>query len=85
LVGTSEAKSSDIGGTGSPGQTVPIAPNILKLYVRDTFSVSSVNGSLNSITNDFRQTTKSIDIPEPSAILGILAAAGVGAFARRKS
>jgi hypothetical protein len=82
LVGTSEAKSLDISGTGSPGLTVPIDPNIKKLYVRDTFSVSSVNGSLNSITNDFRQ--KSIDIPEPSAILGILAVAGVGAFARRK-
>ncbi|MCA2654436.1 PEP-CTERM sorting domain-containing protein [Microcystis sp. M061S2] len=83
LVGTSEAKSSDIGGIGSPGLTVPIAPNILKLYVRDTFSVSDVDGSLNSITNDFRQ--KSIGVPEPSAILGILAVAGVGAFARRKS
>jgi hypothetical protein len=83
LVGTSEARSKDIGGIGSPGLTVPIDPNILKLYVRDTFSVSSVNGSLNSITNDFRQKSK--DIPEPSAILGILAVAGVGAFARRKS
>jgi len=82
LVGTSEAKSLDIGGIGSPGLTVPVDPNILKLYVRDTFSVSSVNGSLNSITNDFRQKSK--DIPEPSAILGILAVAGVGAFARRK-
>lgn len=84
LVGTSEAKSSDIGGIGSPGQTVPINPNILKLYVRDTFSVSSVNGSLNSITNDFRQKSI-VKTPEPSAILGILAVAGVGAFARRKS
>lgn len=83
LVGTSEARSLDIGGIGSPGLTVQVDPNIKKLYVRDTFSVSSVNGSLNSITNDFRQ--KSIDIPEPSAILGILAVAGVGAFARRKS
>ncbi len=81
LVGTSEAKSLDIGGIGSPGLTVPVDPNILKLYVRDTFSVSSVNGSLNSITNDFRQKS----IPEPSAILGILAVAGAGAFARRKS
>ncbi|NCR73390.1 MAG: PEP-CTERM sorting domain-containing protein [Microcystis aeruginosa LG13-12] len=83
LVGTSEAGSLDIGGIGSPGLTVQVAPNIQKLYVRDTFSVSSVNGSLNSITNDFRQKSK--DIPEPSAILGILAVAGVGAFARRKS
>jgi hypothetical protein len=84
LVGTSEAKSSNIGGTGSPGLTVPIDPNILKLYVRNTFSVSSVNGSLNSITNDFRQKSI-VKTPEPSAILGILAVAGVGAFARRKS
>lgn len=83
LVGTSEARSLDIGGIGSPGLTVPIDPNIQKLYVRDTFSVSSVNGSLNSITNDFRQKSK--DIPEPSAILGILAVAGVGAFALRRS
>ncbi|MDJ0672333.1 MAG: PEP-CTERM sorting domain-containing protein [Microcystis sp. M53598_WE2] len=84
LVGTSEARSLDIGGIGSPGLTVPIAPNIQKLYVRDTFSVSSVNGSLNSITNDFRQKSI-VKTPEPSAILGILAVAGVGAFARRKS
>lgn len=84
LVGTSEARSLDIGGIGSPGLTVPIDPNILKLYVRDTFSVSSVNGSLNSITNDFRQKSI-VKTPEPSAILGILAVAGVGAFARRKS
>ncbi len=84
LVGTSEARSLDIGGIGSPGLTVPIAPNILKLYVRDTFFVSSVNGSLNSITNDFRQKSI-VKTPEPSAILGILAVAGVGAFARRKS
>jgi len=69
--------------SGSPGLTVQVDPNILKLYVRDTFFVSSVNGSLNSITNDFRQ--KSIGVPEPSAILGILAVAGAGAFARRKS
>jgi hypothetical protein len=81
LVGTSEAGSLDIGGIGSPGLTVQVAPNILKLYVRDTFVISSVNGSVNSITNDFRQT----NIPEPSAILGILAVAGAGAFARRKS
>ncbi|NCR28615.1 MAG: PEP-CTERM sorting domain-containing protein [Microcystis aeruginosa LE13-04] len=81
LVGTSEARSLDINGIGSPGLTVLIASNILKLYVRDTFFVSSVDGSVNSITNDFRQTT----IPEPSAILGILAVAGAGAFARRKS
>jgi hypothetical protein len=84
LVGTSEARSLDIGGIGSPGLTVPIDPNILKLYVRDTFSVSSVNGSLNSITNDFRQKGI-VKTPEPSAILGILAVAGAGAFARRKS
>jgi len=84
LVGNSEAKSSSIGGTGSPGLTVPIAPNILKLYVRNTFSVSDVDGSLNSITNDFRQKSI-VKTPEPSAILGILAVAGVGAFARRKS
>ena len=84
LVGTSEARSLDIGGIGSPGLTVQIAPNIQKLYVRDTFSVSSINGSLNSITNDFRQK-RIVKTPEPSAILGILAVAGVGAFARRKS
>ena len=83
-VGTSEAKSSDIGGNGSPGLTVQVDPNIKKLYVRDTFSVSNVNGSLNSITNDFRQKS-TVKTPEPSAILGILAVAGVGAFARRKS
>jgi len=83
LIGTSTAKSTDIGGTGSPGNILAVPPNIKKIYIRDTFSVSVAGGQLNSITNDFTQ--KSIDIPEPSAILGILAVAGAGAFARRKS
>jgi len=79
LIGSSMASSS----TSASGAMVPVPADVKKLFVRDTFSVSSPMGSLNSITNDFTQ--KSIDIPEPSAILGILAVAGAGAFARRKS
>jgi hypothetical protein len=79
LIGSSTASSS----TSASGAMVPVPADVKKLFVRDTFSVSSPMGSLNSITNDFTQ--KSIDIPEPSAILGILAVAGAGAFARRKS
>jgi hypothetical protein len=81
LIGSSTASSS----TSASGAMVPVPADVKKLFVRDTFSVSDPMGSLNSITNDFTQTTKSIDIPEPSAILGILAVAGAGAFARRKS
>lgn len=81
LIGSSTASSS----TSASGDMVPVPADVKKLFVRDTFSVSDTMGSLNSITNDFTQTTKSIDIPEPSAILGILAVAGAGAFARRKS
>ncbi|NCR91159.1 MAG: PEP-CTERM sorting domain-containing protein [Microcystis aeruginosa G11-01] len=80
LIGSSMASSS----TSASGAMVPVPADVKKLFVRDTFSVSSSMGSLNSITNDFTQK-KSIDIPEPSAILGILAVAGAGAFARRKS
>jgi hypothetical protein len=81
LIGTSTATTA----SGASGAMVPVPSGITKLFVRDTYRVDSPTGSLNSITNDFTQTTKSIDIPEPSAILGILAVAGVGAFARRKS
>ena len=81
LVGSSMASTA----LGASGNIVTVPSNLKKLFVRDTFSVSDPMGSLNSVTNDFTQTTKSIDIPEPSAILGILAVAGVGAFARRKS
>jgi len=84
LIGTSTAKSADIGGTGGSGAMVPVPSGVTKLFVRDTYSVSSPTGSINSITNDYTQTTKSIKVPEPSAILGILAVAGIGAFARRK-
>ncbi|MCE2670048.1 MAG: PEP-CTERM sorting domain-containing protein [Microcystis sp.] len=80
LIGSSMASTA----LGSSGNVVTVPSNLKKLFVRDTFSVSDTRGSLNSVTNDFTQTTKSIDIPEPSAILGILAVAGVGAFARRK-
>jgi len=79
LIGSSTASTA----TGASGNVVAVPSNLKKLFVRDTFSVSDPMGSLNSITNDFTQ--KSIDIPEPSAILGILAVAGAGAFARRKS
>jgi len=82
-IGSSIAKSSDIGGIGSPGNVITVPANVKKLFVTNTFSVSIAGGQLDSITNAYTQ--KSIDIPEPSAILGILAVAGAGAFARRKS
>ena len=81
LIGTSTATTA----LGASGVVVTVPSNLKKLFVRDTYDVLDAQGSLNSVTNDFTQTTKSIDIPEPSAILGILAVAGVGAFARRKS
>ena len=80
LIGSSMASTA----LGASGNVVTVPSNLKKLFVRDTFSVSDAMGSLNSVTNDFTQTTQSIDTPEPSAILGILAVAGVGAFARRK-
>lgn len=84
LIGTSTASSADIGGSGGSGAMVPVPSGVTKLFVRDTYSVSSLTGSLNSITNDYTQMLKPIEVPEPSAILGILAVAGIGAFARRK-
>ena len=84
FVGMSEAKSGNIGGSGSPGNIVQVPGYVQKLYVRDVFGVTGNMGAINSITNDFTQKTVT-DIPEPSAVLGILAVAGIGAFARRKS
>ena len=85
LIGSSIARSSDIGGTGSPGNVITVPADVKKLFVANTFGVSTAGGLLDNITNDYTQITKSIDIPEPSAILGILAVAGAGAFACRKS
>ncbi|MBC1197535.1 PEP-CTERM sorting domain-containing protein [Microcystis aeruginosa BLCCF158] len=82
LVGTSQGKSSDLGGNGSPGNIVTVPGHVQKLFVRDVFGTTNAMGAINSVTNDFTQKTK---VPEPSAILGILAVAGIGAFARRKS
>jgi hypothetical protein len=80
LIGTSTATTA----LGASGAMVPVPSGITKLFVRDTYRVDSPTGSLNSITNDFTQMP-TVKVPEPSAILGILAVAGVGAFARRKS
>ena len=81
LVGTSTAKSTDLGGP-SAGNVVSVPGHVQQLFVRDVFATTSPMGAINSVTNDFTQKTKAT--PEPSAILGILAVAGVGAFARRK-
>lgn len=83
LVGTSLARSADIGGNGSPGTIVTVPGHVQKLFVRDVLGTTNPMGFINSVTNDFTQKTKKV--PEPSAILGILAVAGIGAFARRKS
>ena len=80
LIGTSTATTA----SGASGAMVPVPSGITKLFVRDTYRVDSPTGSLNSVTNDFTQKSI-VKTPEPSAILGILAVAGVGAFARRKS
>ena len=84
LVGTSTAKSPDLGGP-SAGNIVTLGSNVhvQKLFVRDVFGTDTTSGVLNSVTNDFTQKTKAT--PEPSAILAVLAVAGIGAFARRKS
>ncbi|MFM6405602.1 MAG: PEP-CTERM sorting domain-containing protein [Microcystis sp.] len=79
LIGTSTATTA----LGASGAMVPVPSGITKLFVRDTYRVNSPTGSLNSVTNDFTQVR--VNIPEPSVVLGILAVAGVGAFARRKS
>lgn len=42
-------------------------------------------GSMQTYTLNIDKTGLAMPVPEPSAILGILAVAGVGAFARRKS
>lgn len=84
LVGNSTAQSIDIGGSGSAGNIVTVSGHQTKLFVRDVFGTTNPVGFINSVTNDFTQKRK-IDVPEPSAILGILAVAGIGAFARRKS
>lgn len=83
LVGTSTAQSANIGGSGSPGTIVTVPGHVQKLFVRDVFGTNSPMGAINSVTNDFTQKTK--PTPEPSAILAVLAVAGIGAFARRKS
>ena len=50
------------------------------------FTRSVTGGQVSESYNlSLQKSSVTVDIPEPSAILGILAVAGVGAFARRKS
>jgi len=79
-----------IGGPGGGGGTagpIPVPANLTELNILDTITVTAGGAvqppQFSSFTNTFTQVPK--NVPEPSAILGILAAAGVGAFARRKS
>ncbi|WP_253860450.1 PEP-CTERM sorting domain-containing protein [Microcystis aeruginosa] len=80
LLGTSSASSA----TSSVGNVVTVPTGTTKIFVRDTFGVSSPSGSLNNITNVFTQQARQ-SISEPSGVLGIFAVAGVGFFLRRKS
>ncbi|MCA2504190.1 MAG: PEP-CTERM sorting domain-containing protein [Microcystis sp. M54BS1] len=61
-------------------------PNLLGTYnITFTRSVDSIGQISQSYALSLQKSGVTIDIPEPSAILGILAVAGVGAFSRRKS
>ena len=59
----------------------PVGPDLA-----GTFALVFVRAAgSQSYTLTFTKTDEPVPVPEPSAILGILAVAGVGAFARRKS
>lgn len=68
------------GGTSGP---VSVPLGVTKLFTVDTLVVTQENAQFSAFTNTYTQTPP--NIPEPSAVLGILAVAGIGAFARRKS
>ena len=74
------------GGTAGP---ITVPDNLRELNILDKITVTQAAGpgiqppQFSAFTNTFTQKPR--DIPEPSAILGILAVAGIGAFARRKS
>ncbi|TRU80731.1 MAG: PEP-CTERM sorting domain-containing protein [Microcystis novacekii Mn_MB_F_20050700_S1] len=76
------------GGTAGP---IAVPPDLTELTVLDKITVTQAPGpgiqppQFSAFTNTFTQTPQNISVPEPSAILGILAVAGAGAFARRKS
>ena len=70
------------GGTPAP---VTVPDGVKTLYIIDKVKVTAQTAQFNAFTNTYTQKNNSIGIPEPSAILGILAVAGAGAFARRKS
>jgi hypothetical protein len=79
-----------IGGPGGGGGTagpISVPANLRELNILDTIKVTPGGAvqppQFSAFTNTFTQRPK--NVPEPSAILGILAVAGVGAFARRKS
>ncbi|MCZ8120785.1 MAG: PEP-CTERM sorting domain-containing protein [Microcystis sp. LE18-22.4A] len=80
--------NSDIGLLSSVNGTTPspvlIPAGITKLFILDEIEVTSAGAQVNAFTNTYTQK-RIVKTPEPSAILGILAVAGVGAFARRKS
>ena len=81
-----------LGGPGGGGGTagpVVVPADLTELNILDTIKVTAGGAvqppQFSAFTNTFTQRPQNVNVPEPSAILGILAVAGVGAFARRKS
>ncbi len=79
-----------LGGPGGGGGTagpVAVPADLRELTIIDKIKVTAGGAvqppQFSAFTNTFTQRPQ--NVPEPSAILGILAVAGVGAFARRKS
>jgi len=70
------------GGTSGP---VSVPEGVTKLFTVDTLVVTQADAQFSAFTNTYTQKPQPPNIPEPSAVLGILAVAGIGAFARRKS
>jgi hypothetical protein len=84
--------NSTSGGTSSTSYSVagtvvfdePTGPDLVGTF-SITFSRSGLGSGPGTYTLTLDKTGVASSVPEPSAILGILAVAGVGAFACRKS
>lgn len=85
--------NSSSGGVSSTTYTVsgttifdePTGPDLLGTFAITFNRTDSPGSTVELFTLILTKTNQPVPVPEPSAILGVLAVAGAGAFARRKS
>jgi hypothetical protein len=76
-VGSSFSLVSNAGAADGPNPTAPLN-TIKSLTVTNTIAATGGSAIVNSVSNTFTQSTPRASVPEPSAVLSLLALGGLG-------